>query len=186
MIELFDASRLLPRRDRSLAIAGGLLGLGLLGLGVHAFLLDRELQVLKADARNRQAELTRLKAAAPPPAPALLADMEQVARRLEAELALATGGTAGTAPAPSQWMERLDALKSDDVGLNRIEIDRSGSARVEGVAKTPQAMSRYVQAWEQEGTPAPMRARAIEVRQDEKAAPLLRFQMRANLPGPTP
>ena len=47
-------------------------------------------------------------------------------------------------------------------------------------------MSRYVQAWEQEGTPAPMRARAIEVRQDEKAAPLLRFQMRANLPGPTP
>jgi hypothetical protein len=31
-----------------------------------------------------------------------------------------------------------------------------------------------------------MRARAIDVRQDDKSAPLLRFQLRANLPGPTP
>jgi hypothetical protein len=185
VIELFDAARLLPRRDHSLSIAAAAAALGLLALGAHGYNLQRELNTLQAESRTQVAELAKLKAAAPPPTQALLADMEQLARRLESEVAAATGGNgAGPAPTPSQWLARLDALGNSEVGLSRIEIDRAGSARIEGVAKSPQAMSGYVQAWERENAPAPMRARAIEVRQDDKAAPLLRFQMRANLPGP--
>jgi hypothetical protein len=185
VIELFDGSRLLPRRDRSLLIAGALLTVGVLALGGHVVLMNNEVMQLQAQARRQDAELARMKGAEPPPAPALLAELELQARQLEAELALATGG-AGTSPTPSQWLERLDALASAEVGLSRIEIDRAGSARIEGVARSPQAMSGYVQAWEAQQVPSPMRARAIEVRQDDKAAPLLRFQMRANLPGPAP
>jgi hypothetical protein len=77
-------------------------------------------------------------------------------------------------------------MASAEIGLSLVEIDRNGSARIEGMARTPQAMSSYVQAWEHQQAQAPMRARGIEVRQDEKSAPLLRFQLRANLPGPKP
>jgi hypothetical protein len=180
VIELFDANRLLPRRDHSLSIAGGVLALGVLALGGHVVLMNNEVRQLQTQARQQEAELARMKLAEPPPAPALVAELEAQARVLEAEVAAATGG------APSQWLERLDALSSTEVGLSRIEIDRAGSARIEGVARTPQAMSGYVQAWEAQQVPSPMRARAIEVRPDDKAAPLLRFQMRANLPGPAP
>jgi hypothetical protein len=185
VIELFDAQRLLPQRDRSLLIAGGVLALGVLALGTHVLLMQSEFNQLQAESRRQLVELARLKAAEPPPAPALLADLETQARQLEAEIALATGGT-GSSPTPSQWLERLDSLASAEVGLSRIEIDRAGSARIEGLARSPQAMSGYVQAWETQQTPSPMRARAIEVKQDDKAAPFLRFQMRANLPGPAP
>ena len=187
MIELFDAQRLLPQRDRSLLLAGGVLGLGVVGLAAHAAYLEREISHAQAEGRGAQAELTRLKAVAPPPGPALLADLEQQALRLEAELA-AAGGHApnGAHPKASQWLERLESLASAEIGLNLVEIDRNGSARIEGMARTPQAMSNYVQAWERQQEQAPMRARAIEVRQDDKSAPLLRFQLRANLPGPTP
>jgi hypothetical protein len=185
VIELFDANRLLPRRDHSLSIAGGVLALGVLALGGHVVLMNNEVRQLQTQARQQEAELARMKLAEPPPAPALVAELEAQARVLEAEVAAATGG-AGSAPSPSQWLERLDALSSTEVGLSRIEIDRAGSARIEGVARTPQAMSGYVQAWEAQQVPSPMRARAIEVRPDDKAAPLLRFQMRANLPGPAP
>lgn len=206
MIELFNAARLLPRRDHSLAIAGGAIALGLLGLGGHAVSLQREMNALQAESATQLAELAKLKAAVPPPTPALLADLEQLARRLEADVALASGGSPGAAPGalptPSQWLDRLDAMGNPDVGLSRIEIDRAGSARIEGLARTPQAVSVYALAWERENAQAPMRARAIEVRQDDKVAagangsatpatsastssapPLLRFQMRANLPG---
>jgi hypothetical protein len=184
VIELFDTARLLPRRDHSLAIAGGVMAVGLIGLGAHGVGLQRELISLQSENNTQLAELNRLKVAEAAPTPALLADLEQRARQLESEVATATGGVAGSSPTPSQWLERLDALGNPEVGLSRIEIDRAGSARIEGVARNPQAMSGYVQAWERENAPAPMRARAIEVRQDDKAAPLLRFQMRANLPGP--
>lgn len=183
MIELFDAARLVPRRDRTWMVAGGLASLVVLGLGAHVVKLNRELDALQTTARTQQADLASLKATEPPPAPALLADLEARARSLEAEVAQVAGGS-GAMPSPSQWLERLDALSTKDVGLSRIEIDRAGSARIEGQARSPQAMSGYVQAWEAQGSAsAPMRARTIEVRQDEKAAPLLRFQMRANLKG---
>ena len=185
MIELFDAQRLLERRDHSLAIAGGVLAIGIAGLSVHAFMLHSELQLLQAEDRKQHAELARFKGQAASPTPALLADLEQLALRLEAEVAATGGGSSGVSPKPSQWLARLDSLASPDIGLSVVEIDRAGSARVEGVAKTPQAMSSYVQSWEREQAPAPMRARAIEVRQDDKGAPFLRFQMRANLPPPS-
>ena len=188
MIELFDANRLLPQRDRSLLLAGGALGLGMVGLTAHAVVLQQQITDTRLESRGAQTELTRLKKIAPPPGLALLADLEQLALRLEAELAAAGAGpgAGGGNPKASQWLERLDTLASADIGLSLVEIDRNGSARVEGMARTPQAMSNYVQAWEQQQAQTPMRARAIEVRQDEKAAPLLRFQLRANLPGATP
>ena len=182
MIELFDAARLMPRRDRTWMVAGGLASLVALGLGAHVVMLHLELDALQATARSQQADLARLKATEPPPAPALLADLEARARSLESEVAQVAGGS-GAMPSPSQWLERLDALSSNDVGLSRIEIDRAGSARIEGQARSPQAVSGYVQALEAQNASTPMRARTIEVRQDEKAAPLLRFQMRANLKG---
>jgi hypothetical protein len=186
MIELFDAKRLLPQRDRSLLLAGGLLGLGVFGLAAHAFVLQQQITQTQAEGRSVLSEWARLKGVAPPPGPALLADLEQQALRLEADLAAAGASPAGLQPKASQWLERLDALASAEIGLNLVEIDRNGSARVEGMARSPQAMSSYVQAWEHQQEQAPMRARAIEVRQDDKTAPLLRFQLRANLPGPTP
>lgn len=189
MIELFDAQRLLPQRDRSLLLAGGVLGLGVVGLAAHSVYLNQQITHTQAESRGAQNELKQLKAIAPPPGAALLADLEQQALRLEAELAAAgasPGGPDGAVPKASQWLERLENLASADIGLSLVEIDRNGSARVEGMARTPQAMSSYVQAWEHQQAQTPMRARAIEVRQDEKAAPLLRFQLRANLPGPTP
>ncbi len=189
MIELFDANRLLPQRDRSLLLAGGALGLGVVGLAAHSVYLHQQITHTQSESRGAQAELKRFKALTPPPGAALLADLEQQALRLEAELAAAganPGGHSGTNLKPSQWLQRLDTLARADIGLSLVEIDRNGSARVEGQARTPQAMSSYVQAWEHQQAQAPMRARAIEVRQDEKAAPLLRFQLRANLPGPTP
>jgi Tfp pilus assembly protein PilN len=188
MIELFDANRLLPQRDRSLLLAGGALGLGVVGLAAHAVYLNQQIAHAQLEGRVAQTELTRLKGIAPPPGPALLADLEQQAQRLEAELAAAGAGpgASGGNPKASQWLERLETLATADIGLSLVEIDRNGSARIEGMARTPQAMSSYVQAWEHEQAQAPMRARAIEVRQDEKAAPLLRFQLRANLPGSKP
>jgi hypothetical protein len=189
MIELFDTNRLLPQRDRSLLLAGGALGLGVVGLAAHSVYLNQQITHTQAESRGAQSELKQLKAIAPPPGAALLADLEQQALRLEAELAAAganPGGADSAVPKASQWLERLENLASADIGLSLVEIDRHGSARVEGMARTPQAMSAYVQAWEHQQAQAPMRARAIEVRQDEKAAPLLRFQLRANLPGPTP
>ena len=186
MIELFDARRLLPRRDRSLMIAGAALGLGAVGLGAHAAYLDQQLGLTQADSQRAQQTLKALKGAAPPPAAALLADLEQQAQRLEAELVAAGASPGRTGPTASQWLERLDALSSGDIGLSLVEIDRAGAARIEGLARTPQTMSAYVQAWEHQQAENPMHARAIEVRQDDKAAPLLRFQLRANLPGPSP
>ena len=184
MIELFDAQRLLPQRDRSLLLAGGVLGVGAIGLAVHTVYLKQQITHTQAEGRGAQSELKRLKAVAPPPGPALLADLELQALRLEAELAAAGADADAASPKASQWLERLDALASAEIGLSLVEIDRNGSARVEGTARTPQAVSSYVQAWERQQEMAPMRARAIEVRQDEKSAPLLRFQLRANLPGP--
>lgn len=188
MIELFDVQRLLPQRDRSLLLAGGVLGVGAIGLALHTVYLKQQIAHAQAEGQGAQAELKRLKAVAPPPGPALLADLEEQALRLEAELAAAGTGTGAgadaTSPKASQWLERLDALASAEIGLSLVEIDRSGSARVEGTARTPQAVSSYVQAWEHQQELSPMRARAIEVRQDEKSASLLRFQLRANLPGP--
>ena len=189
MIELFDAQRLLPQRDRSWLLAGGVLGLAATGLAANAVYLDRQITEVHAEGQGAQSELNRLKAAAPPPRPALLADLEQQALRLEAELAAFgpdTGGANGASPRPSQWLERLETLASAEIGLSLVEIDRNGAARLEGMARSPQAVSRYVQAWERQQDEAPMRARAIEVRQDDKSAPLLRFQLRANLPGTRP
>lgn len=185
MIELFDPQRLLPRRDRSLPITGAVLAVGVLGLGAHGVGLQREMNALQRQSERQQTDLARLKTIAPPPPPALLADLEAQARRLEAELQASGASVNAGSPKPSQWLQRLEELGTPEVSLTHIDIARAGTATIEGQARTPQAMSAYVQAWESQQSDSSMRARAIEVKQDEKAAPLLRFQFRANLPGPS-
>lgn len=182
MIELFDADRLLPKRDWSLLRAGGALAAVALGMGVYGWMLGDRLRAGEAE-RNQLRQ--RLQAAQPASAasPTLLADLEREAQRLEAEAALATGTDAPAAPRPAQWMMRMADLATSDVSLSRIEIDRAGAVRIEGLAASPQAVSRFLQAWDRQhaqNPPAP--ARALEVRQDPAAAPNLRFSLRAGAP----
>jgi len=186
MIELFDAARLLPRRDHTLAAAGLLLAVSAGALAVYGVLLQQQWRQLDG---QRTALAARLQAQAPAPAPgsALLADLRLQTEALEAEVAAISGGPVGagrpgsTAPllTPSQWLARLDQLGSADVSLSHAEIDRAGAARIEGQARTPQALGQYVQAWEQQDRLAALPARTIDVKQDAEAAPLLRFQLRA-------
>ena len=182
MIELFDADRLLPRRDWSLALAGLALavvgiGMGSYGLSLQTRLHAAELQRADIDQRLRQAT------AQPAPSGALLADLQREAERLEAEVAPDPRLPSTPGPTPSQWMLRLAELGSTEVSLSKVEVDRIGSVRIEGMATSPQAVSRFLQSWDQaqqQATPVP--ARAIEVRQDPASAPLLRFQLRATAP----
>lgn len=182
MIELFDAARLLPRRDWTLPLAG--LAVLLTGAALAAYGLTLQSHVQQAEQQRAEAA-QRLQAvkAVPAPSGALLADLQREVERLEAEAAPdARSGTA-PGPTPAQWMLRLAELSSNEVSLSKIEVDRAGAVRIEGLATSPQAVSRFLQAWDQaqqQATPVP--ARAIEVRQDPTAAPLLRFQLRAAAP----
>jgi len=180
MIELFDAARLLPRKDHTLAAAGLLLAVAASGLAVYGVLLQQQWRQLDGE---RQALAARLQRSTPAAAPgsALLADLRMQTEAVEAEVAAISGGPASATPllTPSQWLARLDQLGSNDVSLSRAEIDRAGAARIDGQARTPQALGQYVQAWEHQDRLAALPARTIDVKQDADAAPLLRFQLRA-------
>ncbi|MBL8334252.1 MAG: hypothetical protein JNM08_14170 [Rubrivivax sp.] len=182
MIELFDADRLLPKRDWSLLRAGGALAVVAVGMAGYGWSLgDR----LRAGEAERTQLRQRLQAAQPASAASttLLADLEREARRLEAEAALADDGAAPAGPRPAQWMTRMAELATSEVSLSRIEVERGGAVRIEGMATHPQAVSRFLQAWDRQhekNPPAP--ARALEVRQDPTAAPHLRFSLRAGAP----
>ncbi len=178
MIELFDPARLLPRKDRSLLAAGVLLSLGAGALGVYGLTLQHQWQRAEAQRRTLAAELQRTALPPPPASSTVLADLLRQAETLEAELA-ASSGDAGNGLSASQWLDRLDALGTADVSVSLAEIDRAGAARIDGMARTPQALGRYVQAWEQQDRLAAVPARGIEIRQDAQAAPQLRFQLRA-------
>ncbi len=181
MIELFDAERLLPRRDWSLPLAGLALllvggGLGLYGGSLHLRLQDSERQRAELEQRLKVAKAT------PVPSTAMLTDLQREAERLEAEADPTQAGPA-SGPTPSQWMLRLNDLGSSEISLAKVEVDRGGAVRIEGMATSPQAVSRFLQAWDQAQQQAsPVPARAIEVRQDLATAPLLRFQLRAAAP----
>lgn len=187
MIELYDKSRLAPSRDPSLQVAAAVLVVGVLVVAGRWWLLQRDWDDTQVQVRQVAAALAEAKRQPPPPAPALLADLEQTAQRLEAEVQ-ALGGPAESGMLASHWLQRLESLSAPDVGLNVVEVDRQGHARVEGQARSPQSLSAYVQAWERQQAHAPgpgqtpVRVHALEALQDEKAAPMLRFQLRAALP----
>ena len=181
MIELFDAERLLRRRDLSLALGALVLVLGAGGMGLYAVSLQSRLNGLISQSSALDKQLARFKAK-DEPTPALVADLQQQVERLEGDVAAASGGPLSYGLAASQWLDRLSRLSSAQVSLNKIEIDRSGSARVEGIAMSPQAVSGFVQAWGEQDKLGPVRARSLQVRQDKTSASLLRFQLRANAP----
>ena len=182
MIELFDPEKLLPRRDWSLAVAGLALLVTGGALAAYGVSLQTRLQAAERQRADTQQRLQAVKSL-PAPSGALLADLQREVTRLEAEAAPDPRTVTVPGPTPAQWMLRLAELSSSEVSLSKIEVDRAGAVRIEGMAASPQAVSRFLQAWDQsqqQATPVP--ARAIEVRQDPAAAPLLRFRLRAATP----
>ena len=178
MIELFDPARLAPRRDPSVALAGVALALTLAGIGGYAALLQRQLQAAQSQQPGLQAQLARAERDArvtQAPSAALLADLQRQVEALEAEAggdgaaATADAGAAALAGNPRawQWLDRLDLLAAADLSLQKIDIDRAGALRIEGLARSPQAVSRLLQAWDrQQLARSPVPARAIEMREE--------------------
>lgn len=190
MIELFDPARLLPRRDRSLQAAAALALLGAAAVATHGLQLQQQVNDGAAQLRALQADLARHPAVAAGPTPALLAELQGQVEQIESVVAGGMGAAPGLPLTAVQWMDRLDTLRNPDVVVVHVDIDRAGSVRVEGQARTPQALSAYVQGWERQEGLLPVRARDIEVKQDPAAAPLLRFTLRAqaarSAPEPAP
>ena len=180
MIELFDARRLRPRVDHSLALATACLVLVAAGLGAYGWTLQQRLLGLERE-RSQLQQALQAPADAAAPSRDLLADLERQAANLEAESGVAAGDDNRAGTAPAAWMLRLAGLAAPDISLTRIEIDRGGAVRIEGQATTAQAVSRFVQAWDREqGADAALPTRAVELRHDADAAAAgLRFKLRA-------
>ena len=183
MIELFDASRLLPRRDHSLALVVLVLALTAGGMSVYAQQLqtkqraaDAEKQALTASLRQAQAR--------PVPTRSLLTDLAQQLHKLEADISLAQGANAGEGAseslAASSWLARVHTLGQAELSLSKIDIERHGGARFEGLAHSAQAVSGFVQAFSAQEHQSQVQPRSIEVRHDKTSAPYLRFVVRAN------
>lgn len=187
MIELFDAARLAPRRDHSAALCAAVLALGAGAIAVYAYGLQQRLR----DAESQRTVLqTQIKSQQPKVAlnPALVADLQRQAEALEGQVKLTTvadTAAAGQVLRPSSWLDRLGTLSSNEVSLAKVEIERDGSARIEGLATSPAAVSAFVQAFAAQQDLSPLQARAIELRQEKALAPYLRFVMRAHPSRPT-
>lgn len=190
MIELYDVARLQPRRDHSTPLAAAALLLALGGIGAYGYTLQTRVTAAEQQRSELQQRLKQVQAQ-PAPSASLLADLQREVDRLEGELRADPLQAVSTGPRPSQWLLRLADLGSPDISLTRIEVDRLGAVRIEGLAASPQAVSRFLQQWDRTQQPAsPVPARAIEVRQETATAPLLGFKLRAAAPStaaaPTP
>ncbi len=181
MIELYDAARLHTRKDPTLPLAVVAVVLTLGGMGGYGWQLQGKLSLASAQAAELQKKLTQA-AATPETSPMLLADLQAQAEGMEAQARDAGEDMRSDALSATQWLDRLGNLANAEVSLQKIEIDRTGGARVEGLATGPDALSGFVQAWEKQDQLASVRPRSMEVRQDKTAANLLRFQMRAAPP----
>lgn len=186
MIELYDAARLQPRRDLSLPLAAGALllavgGIGAYGWSLHTRLTNAELERAELQQRVKQVQ------ARPAPSATLLADLQREVDRLESETCADPQQAASAGPRPSQWLLRLADLGSADISMTKVEVDHLGAVRIEGMAASPQAVSRFLQQWDRAQPPAtPVPARAIDVRQEPAQAPLLGFKLRAAAPPAVP
>lgn len=203
MIELFDSSRLTVKRDHTLAALGSTL-LVVSGLmAAYTAYLQVQLNSTQNRTQNLQAELAALdsggrgagKTAPTSPRAALVADLQRQAEQMERVAMLtrtASGNsssnpsgnpsgtsTADTAPTPAQWMDHLSALTQADTSLQKVDIERDGSARIEGLASSPQALNTLVQAWEKEDGLAHLQPRSIDIKHEKSTASFLRFQLRA-------
>lgn len=202
-VELFDRDRLRPRRRwplapqalPALAVLAGALAWGAIS--------QHELKSVRAEVQSTRAQLAQLQVAettrAGESGTAARLALTQRAERLEAELAALdpVPRQAASQPLPSGWMARLETLAAPQTSLTRVEIDRSGAARVEGVAVDAQAVSRFVSAWSSQDAMAALPPRALDVQQTPRngaggspaaapsgpdaagAAPLLKFVIRA-------
>jgi hypothetical protein len=180
VIELFDAQRLLPQRDRTLFMASCALALGISLMLVHGLALQHQLSQTKTQslsmkmlADQRQALQASLRSASPE----LLADLRRQAERLEAEVSptVISGASRMT---PSQWLVALGELSTSEVGVIKAEITREGNAVLEGQALNTRAVTGYVGAWEKHPGFAALQARALELREDKERPGLLRFVLR--------
>ena len=183
MIELFDAARLLPQRDHSLPLAALVVALAAGGLSVYAHTLQARLRASAAEQQTLSAALRQAQAR-PAPSPALLADLALQTDKLEADMAAAQGASRSDGLAASSWLERFHTLAGTELSLSKIDIERSGGARVEGLALSVQAVSGFVQAFSAQERQSDVQARSIEVRHDKASAPYLRFVVRAQARNP--
>ena len=191
MIELYDPARLTVKRDHTLAAAGGTLLVTAGVMAAYTAFLQLKLSSTHTRTHQLQAQLASLdgpaRAGARPanasPRAALVADLQRQAETLEQLAAQASQNHgpefADKAPTASQWMAHLSALTQPETTLQKVDIERSGSARLEGLATSPQALGALVQAWEKQDALSHLLPRSIEIKQEKLPVPYLRFQLRA-------
>lgn len=183
MIELYDAALLEPRRDWTLPAFALALAVGTGAISAWGWTLQGQWR--EAETRNAalRTQLNR-KPAHPAPAAALLADLERQAQLIEARLVVQEPAAADAALRPSAWLQRLATLTTTGVSVARVEVDRSGATRIDGLATDAASANGFVQAFARQEADTTLRARSIELRQDKAQAPYLRFSLRASAPGP--
>ena len=201
MIELYDATRLTVKRDHTLALASSTLLVASGLMAAYTAFLQLQLHGTQSRTQALQAQLAALDtpgskskpstpAAAASPRAALMADLQRQAEQLEREARHAGPTTDSTAavgtPTAAQWMDHLAALTLTETSLQKVDIERGGSARIEGLATSPQALNALVRAWEKQDGLAQLQPRSIEVKQEKLPAPFLRFQLRATPVPPAP
>jgi hypothetical protein len=196
VIELFDAARLTIKRDHTLALASGTLLFTAGAMAAYTGFVHLQLRSALSNTQQLQTQLSALAApgglsknGAPSPRAALVADLRRQAEQLERQASLnsAYGAQGAGEPllSPAQWMHSLGALAQADTSLNKVDIDRAGSVRVEGLATDTQALNSLVQAWEKQESLAPVQPRSLDIRQEKSPAPFLRFQLRASPSAPS-
>lgn len=195
MIELYDADRLLTRRDHSLRVTALLLLLSTAAVASYAQIQYSRLQRLQAELKELQDRVAQRSAAAAAPvasaASAALADLLRQAEQMERDAALGgpyspteTEGERAEVLRASQWLQRLGLLAQPDVSLHKVEVQRSGAVRVEGLASHTEALNNFVQAWERQDELAQLQPRSIEVKQERLPSQGLRFHLLATLAAP--
>ena len=180
MIELFDAQRLLPRRDHTLLIAHSALALCVGLMVVQGLTLQHQLKqtrgqslAMKTLGDKRSASQASLKSVSPE----LLADLRRQAERLEAEVSPSASSEASRMP-PSQWLGSLDELGTADVSVVKAEVARDGTAALEGLALSTKGITAYLSAFDRHTGFASLQARALELKEDKDRSGLLRFVLR--------
>ena len=180
MIELFDAAKLLPKRDHTLWIAPLILLSGAAGMTHYAGGLQQRAKEMDAQQASLEKQLAAVKGL-PVPSAAGLSELHAQVEKLEGEVAAANQAAAANGPVASQWLDRLALLAAADISLSKIEVERTGGTRIEGLARSPQAVAGFVQAFSTQDKHSPAQPRSIEVRHDKATAQQVNFTLRATV-----